>query len=127
MDCYQRGVVQYDSGTVDYALGTIHYDDGSLVYVKNSISNDISQIQRDIAAVENASRVLRSAVAANVTGTPAAAFSPAAVSAALGGAQQQITSSTETLEHVQAQAAVFDKEAAQLDAAAKQFASNLKC
>lgn len=125
-----RGGTRQATSTIDVScckLGTVLtvsqvQSDGSIVEytfrpaTQNDWNRALAAWQQDLAsayasqqqaAAENASSALQSAVAANAVGVPAAAFSPADVSVAIGSAQQQITNSAAALQQAQAQAATF--------------------
>lgn len=119
--------VQNDATQVDNDLTQIHNDDTQAGLDFAPVQSGITQIPHDIQAVQSDWSNLHAALAADPSGSVSTQFTSGSISNAVSAAQQQVTTSQQTLQSAQPQVTQYDQEAAQLDTQAHNVVNNMHC
>lgn len=116
-----------DANQVNADENQISADDNQLSADKNQYDIDLSAVQNDLQTVKEDWAALQSAVQANVTGTPAPAYTQSDIDAALANAQNAENTASNTWTSAKTSAGTYDSEASDLNKKADAIPGNMGC
>ena len=125
--CQNHINVENASYQVENDLYSVQNNDYALDALGYTFQSDLNGATTDVVAVQTNLKELQSAVSANKTGIASPRYTTNDIDTAMSIAQAQADISTKALTDTKAKAAIFDKQAADLAQAAKQFAANFEC